>query len=87
MAKNVTNKHTHVIAEYPKWVDGVLYQNEEKESDDVNKAERDRMVKVLNEDYGKKVDLRQHKTFGSILAYYEAVTSREAPNGDSGDDS
>ena len=31
MARNVTNKHTHKIADYPKWVDGVLYKSEDDE--------------------------------------------------------
>ena len=89
MGKNVTSTHTHIITEYPKWVDGVLIQDEDHEMELENVGERDRMVKELDEVYGKKVDLRQHKGavgFGSLKAYYESVVNREGgEDGNSGD--
>ena len=89
-SRNVTNPQTHKIAEYPKWVDGILYRSEEDELESGNQAEKDRMVKELKETYGKTVDLRQYKGsngFGALKAYYEAVVAREGSNDDSGEDS
>lgn len=87
MGRNVTNKHTHVIKDYPKWieVDGeqVLIKDEEHDMEFANQAEKDKMVKELTEDYGKEVDLRSYKGangFAALKAYYEAVISREGEN-------
>ncbi len=84
-SRNVTNKATHIIAEYPKWVDGVLYKNEEAEMESENHADKDRMVKEL-EAMGKTIDLRSYKGangYATLKAYYEAVLVREGNDGNS----
>jgi hypothetical protein len=88
-SRNVTNKLTHVIAEYPKWVDGVLFKTEDEEMDAENMEERDRMVEELKE-MGKPVDLRKHRGtegFVTLKLYYEGVKSREGNDGDGDNDS
>jgi len=88
-SRNVTNQQTHVIAEYPKWVDGKLFKNEDEEMNAENMEERDRMVKELAE-MGKPVDLRKHRGtegFVTLKLYYEGVISRGNDNGNSSDDS
>ena len=85
--RNVTNKHTHVMAEYPKWIDGVLYKDEDEEMEAGNQEDKDRMVKEL-EAMGKTVDLRSYKGangYATLKAYYEAVLVREGDDGNSGD--
>lgn len=84
MGRNVTSKHTHVIKDYPKWidVDGVptLIKDEEHDMECENQAEKDKMVKELTENHGKEIDLRSYKGIGgfaTLKAYYEAVISRE----------
>ena len=87
-SRNVTNKATHIIAEYPKWVDGVLYKNEEAEMESENHADKDRMVKEL-EAMGKTIDLRSYKGangYATLKAYYEAVLVREGKDGNSKSD-
>jgi len=87
-SRNVTNKLTHVIAEYPKWVDGVLFKNEDAEMEAGNQEDKDRMVKEL-EAMGKTIDLRSYKGangYATLKAYYEAVQVREGDDGNSGDD-
>ena len=69
------------ITEYPKWVDGVLVQDEDHEVELENKEEKDRMVKELEGKYKKSIDLRSYKGangFGALKAYYEAVVARES---------
>ena len=71
-----------LITEYPMWVDGVLVNDEDHAIELENKDHRDAMVKELEGDYGKKIDLRSYKGangYGALKAYYEAVVSRE-PN-------
>ena len=78
-SRNVTNQQTHVMAEYPRWVDGVLFKTEDEEMDAENKEERARMVDELNK-MGKPVDQRKHKGpagFVTLKLYYEGVKSRE----------
>ena len=53
--RNVTNKATHIMAEYPKWIDGVLFKTEDDVLDAENKAERAMMVeecKKQDKEYG-----------------------------------
>lgn len=75
---------THVMAEYPKWVehDGkqVLIESDDDLIDLENDKEKKVMVKELREVYGKEIDLRKHKGsagLGSLRAYYEGVKERE----------
>ena len=87
-SSNVTNQLTHVMAEYPKWVDGELFKTEDEEMDAENKEERARMVEELNK-MGRPVDQRKHKGpagFVTLKLYYEGVKSREDNDGDSSSD-
>jgi len=89
MNRHTGRAQTHVMKEYPKWVDGELYNSEEELIEAGNTEEKARMVKEL-EDAGKKVDLRQYKGptgFGSLKAYYEAVMAQGGSNDNSGEDS
>lgn len=84
-SRNITNKATHRTAEYPKWVDGVLFKDEEAEMAADNQDDKDRMVAEL-EGMGKDIDLRSYKGttgYATLKAYYEAVKVREGKDGDS----
>lgn len=88
-SRNVTNKLTHVMAEYPKWVDGVLFRTEAEEMDAENKEERAQMVKELSA-IGKPVDQRKHRGpegFVTLKLYYEGVMAREGDDGNRDKDS
>ena len=85
---------THVMKEYPKWIerDGepVLVRSADDELMLENSEERDSMIKELEEVYGKSIDPRTYEGnngFGALKAYYEAVVNREGGdnvnNGDS----
>jgi len=87
--RNVTNPQTHLKAEYPKFVDGVLYLSEDDEMEADNQEEKDRMVKEL-EEMGKSVDLRSYKGaagFVTLKLYYEGVISRGNDDGNRSNDS
>lgn len=84
-SRNITNKATHIMAEYPKWIDGVLFQDEEAVMASDNQEDKDRMVAEL-EAMGKTVDLRSYKGangYATLKAYYEAVKVREGNDGNS----
>ena len=89
MKRHTGRAQTHVMAEYPKWVDGELYHSEEELMEAGNTEEKANMVKEL-ESMGKKIDLRQYKGangFGALKAYYEAVMAQGGNDDDSGEDS
>jgi hypothetical protein len=84
-ARTKVNTSTHVMADYPKWVDGVLYKSEDEEIELGNQAEKEAMIKELKA-AGKDVDGRQYKGptgFGSLKAYYEAVIKNDNSGNDS----
>ena len=84
-SRNVTNPLTHVIAEYPKWIDGVLYKDEDAVMEADNQEDKDKMVAEL-EAMGKTIDLRSYKGangYATLKAYYEAVLVREGGDGNS----
>jgi len=86
---NVNRAETHVIRDYPKWIEHegeqVLVRSEEAELKLISGAEDDaeyeRMIKELEENYDKTIDRRTyHKEIGGfakLKAYYEAVIARE----------
>ena len=77
-----------IFSDYPRWIqhggESVLVQSEDDEYELEHDGEKERMVKELEEDYGKKVDLRGHKGdtgLATLRAYYEAVKKNEPVNG------
>ena len=78
-----------VIRDYPKWIelDGeqFLVKDEDHMAEIDNQVEKDFMVEDLEENYGKKVDLRSYKGpvgFGSLKAYYEATVANASSEDD-----
>ena len=86
MANRHTGRaHTHKVAEYPKWVDGTLYQDEDDFIERSNQVEKESMIKELKS-LGKDIDGRQYKGptgLGSLKAYYEAVKGNDNSSKDS----
>jgi len=86
---NLHRAETHVIRDYPKWIDHngerllVKSADEERElvSGAEDETEHERMIEELESDYGKTIDRRKYRKdaagFAKLKAYYEAVIDQE----------
>ncbi len=88
----ISRNGTHVLSDYPRWIerDGtqVLVKSEDDEMSLETQDEKNKMVTEL-EGMGHNVDLRSYKGpsgFGSLKAFYVAIING-ANNGNGGNDS